>query len=67
VDARKRPEASAVELPRTPDLPRRWYWRDELEAIQRSAGRVGYPPTHPAAPFTHTTSQAMRGLSTTTR
>jgi len=56
-----------VGLPRTPDPPRRWYWRDELEAIQRSAGRVGYPPTHPAATFTHATSQAMSGLSTTTR
>ena len=30
----------------------RWYWRDELEAMQQSARRMGYPPAHPAATFT---------------
>ena len=30
-----------------------WYWRDELEAMQQSAERTGYPPEHPAATFTH--------------
>jgi len=30
----------------------RWYWRDELEAMARSAERMGYPAAHPAAVFT---------------
>ena len=31
----------------------RWYWRDDLEAMARSAQRMGcYPAAHPAAVFT---------------
>ena len=30
----------------------RWYWRDDLEAMARSAQRMGYPAPHPAAVFT---------------
>jgi len=30
----------------------RWYWRDELEAMARSAERMGYPPEHRSAVFT---------------
>ena len=30
----------------------RWYWRDELDAMQRSAQRMGYRPERPAATFT---------------
>jgi hypothetical protein len=30
----------------------RWYWRDDLEAMQRSAQRMGYRPERPAATFT---------------
>ena len=27
----------------------RWYWRDELEAMQEASRRIGYPDDHPAA------------------
>lgn len=27
----------------------RWYWRDELEAMQATSRRMGYPDQHPAA------------------
>lgn len=27
----------------------RWYWRDELEAMQRASRRMGYPGNHPSA------------------
>jgi len=30
----------------------RWYWRDDLEAMARSAERMGHPLEHPAATFT---------------
>ena len=29
----------------------RWYWRDDLEAMARSAERMGHPPEHPAAVY----------------
>jgi len=47
-------QAQARELAVVVDGPHagRWYWRDELEAMQQSARRMGYPPAHPAATFT---------------
>jgi hypothetical protein len=47
-------QAAVRELAVVVDGPHagRWYWRDELEAMARSAERMGYPPAHPAAVFT---------------
>jgi len=47
-------QASVRELAVVVDGPHagRWYWRDELEAMARSAERIGYPAAHPAAVFT---------------
>jgi len=36
----------------TPGRTGACHWRDELEAMQQSAQRMGYPPAHPAATFT---------------
>ena len=47
-------QASVRELAVVIDGPHagRWYWRDDLEAMARSAQRMDYPPAHPAAVFT---------------
>jgi len=47
-------QAAVRELAVVVDGPRagRWYWRDDLEAMARSAARMGYPAAHPAAVFT---------------
>ena len=47
-------QAAVRELAVVVDGPHagRWYWRDDLEALARSAERMGYPAAHPAAVFT---------------
>ena len=47
-------QASVRDLAVVVDGPHagRWYWRDDLEAMARSAQRMGYPAAHPAAVFT---------------
>lgn len=43
--------ASTRELAVLVDGPwaHRWYWRDQLEAMQRASRTVGYPDEHPSA------------------
>ncbi len=47
----ERTEAADRELAVLVDGPwaPRWYWRDELEAMQATSRRMGYPDQHPAA------------------
>ena len=46
-----------------PHAGRWYYWRDDLEAMQRSAQRMDYRPERPAATFTRATSRPMSGSS----
>lgn len=43
--AARRELAALVDGPWAP----RWYWRDELEAMQAASRSVGHPDGHPAA------------------
>ena len=47
--ATRRELAALVDGPWAP----RWYWREDLEAIQASTRTMGHPDDHPAAEIRH--------------